>query len=1033
MYLPLFPHSRISSLLAALPLLFILGSRANGETVAAPKTKPSWDAVVPSLEQKCFDCHGGKKTKGGVDLKRLQADPSVALEYELWSKVQEVLKSGEMPPEDAKELSANERNNVSLWVKSALEIAANTNAGDPGPVTLRRLTNAEFDYTIRDLTGVPFQLGKDFVPDGGGGEGFSNIGDALFLSPQQLDKVFTAARQLAAHATIMPGSGIRFTPQRIGIRGPAQFKSDAESAMVVWYQKVSQDALPKDGENLHVAEYITACWKWKHREKTGVTSLSALAKESELNPAFLENWWNFLEQSQTKSRLLDLTCVPWKSLPEPPQNFSGAPPESVINEISKIQEQLNSWFLPAKWSVLRAQQDADELKSYPFEAQAQGEPDSSGERRIHLVVGDLGDGNKGDIILVESPEIFRNGKKESYIDWITGRLNADRTRLKTLTTPQVSGDQTEEVLTRRIHEAEEYLSRLGKHPQGLQVDAKTLVLQAPCVLTLPLPNDAQRFKASGKLDVRNPEIEFASAQWMATTGNPPDPAKIIPGVISVFKRGTETHKRFGSEFGRLHETFSMNLEHRLNQVASNRYRNGKPGPGVYYFSDAQLAAFLSPEEALRLKQMQDDWRFISNRSIPKALEPEWDRKVLEHLEVFATKAWRRPITQEEKAQLASVYTAGIGQSLDRESAAREVLVRTLVAPAFLFKLERTEDSGIHPVNPYELATRLSYFLWSSIPDKELLDKAAAGTLSDPSVLKEQTLRMLKDPKASAMAAQFATQWFEFQNFDATTKVDTAKFTEFTPQLRQDMYEETLAFLSHIIRNNRPVTEILSADYTFLNHRLAAHYQIQGVEGDSLQKVKVSDYGRGGLLGMGAILTKTSYPHRTSPVLRGNWLLRTVLGTPTPPPPNDIPKLDDSVASAKTLRERLERHRADKTCAACHDRIDPLGFALEAFDPIGRLRTKDDAGMPLDDSAQDKEGHKFKGASGLANYLGGHTDEFHSLFCRKLLGYALGRKVLPTDNALLSVMKQQLKSSDPSVAGAVIALVQSNQFLNRRGD
>ena len=286
MHRPLYPHPRISSQPAALFLLFILGWRANGESVPAAKPQPSWDAIVPSLEQKCFDCHGGKKTKGGVDLKRLQADPNVALEYELWNKVQDVLRSGEMPPEDSKDLSTNERNNLSLWVKFALEIAANTNAGDPGPVTLRRLTNAEFDYTIRDLTGVPFQFGRDFVPDGGGGEGFSNIGDALFLSPQQLDKVFTAARQLAEHATVMPGSGIRFAPQRIGIRGPAQFKSDAESALVVWYQKASQDALPKDGENLHVAEYITACWKWKYREQTGVTSLGALAKESNLNPAF---------------------------------------------------------------------------------------------------------------------------------------------------------------------------------------------------------------------------------------------------------------------------------------------------------------------------------------------------------------------------------------------------------------------------------------------------------------------------------------------------------------------------------------------------------------------------------------------------------------------------------------------------------------------------------------------------------------------------------------------------------------------------
>jgi hypothetical protein len=356
-----------------------------------------------------------------------------------------------------------------------------------------------------------------------------------------------------------------------------------------------------------------------------------------------------------------------------------------------------------------------------------------------------------------------------------------------------------------------------------------------------------------------------------------------------------------------------------------------------------------------------------------------------------------------------------------------------VAPAFLFKLEQGTSPGIHPVSAYELASRLSFFLWSSIPDAGLLAKAADGSLTRPEVLKAETLRMLKDPKATALGREFAGQWFQFQGFDSYGKVDGGKFPEFTPELRRDFNEEITAFFSHLIRANRPVIEILSADYTFLNERLARHYGIPDVTGEELRRTNVGAYARGGILGMGAILTRTSYPHRTSPVLRGNWILRSVLGTPTPPPPNDVPKLDESVAAAKSLRERLERHRADRACAGCHDKIDPLGFALEGFDPIGRIRTKDDAGAGVDDSAKSKDGREIKGINGLKEVLVSRNEEFSALFCRKLLGYALGRSILPTDKSVLEEMRAQLKSADPTVAGAVVAIVQSRQFQNRRSE
>lgn len=1004
--------------LAFIPLL------AFGEST--PPDLAGWPNAYAAIQAKCLDCHGGKKEKGGVNLKRLEKDPQVLQEYELWSRVQEAIASGDMPPDDSKALTEAERKALLGWVDSSLDKVARSNAGDPGPVMLRRLTNSEYDYSIRDLTGISLGLSKDFVPDGGGGEGFSNVGDALFVSPQQLDKYFTAARLLSEHATILPGTGIRFADHRLGVRGPAQVKSDAESAMFVWYQKASMDHLPQDGEDLRFSDYMQACWKWKHREKTGATSLESLAKEKGLVPAFLENWWNFLSTDDPQSRYLDLIRLPWRELPPPSDANPKDIPPLVSEKAAAIGTHLHSWFLPEKWSVLRAQQDADELKNYAFETPIQG------EHTVHLVLGDFGDGNRGDILLVTALDLYRKGKKESYVDWLKNRQKDDKAKWESLKEDQ-NQTAAKALLEKQIAEADQVLGRIGKHPKGLEVPAGTLVMEAPLVLHLPVPDGSTRFSAQAKLDVKGPEIEFASAQWKATVSTPPDPTKIIPGVITICKRGTERHKEIGKNFSPFHQLFAMNLEHRLNSVAGNRWRAGKAGKEIYYYSDAQLSQFITPSEANYLRQMHEDWRFVWNKIIPKHLEREWDQKVLVHLGDFASRAWRRPITPEEKQQIESIYRSGLTAELDRESAAREVLVRTLVAPAFLFKLEQASQPGIHPITPTELATRLSYFLWSSIPDASLIAKAADGSLSKPEVLKSETLRMLKDPKAAALAKEFAAQWFQFQGFDSYGKIDTQKFPEFTPELRKDFYSEITAFFGHLIRENRPVKEILTADYTFLNERLAKHYGIPNISGENLQLVKVSDQSRGGILGMGAMLTKTSYPHRTSPVLRGNWILRSVLGTPTPPPPNDVPKLDESVAQAKSLRERLERHRADRACSVCHDKIDPLGFALEKFDPIGRVRTQDDTGLSVDDSAKLKNGHSFGGLKGLQDFLASRNEDFCGLFSKKLLGYALGRSILPTDKLLLEDMKKQLLSKDPTFAGAVVAIVQSSQFQTRRSE
>jgi hypothetical protein len=241
----------------------------------------------------------------------------------------------------------------------------------------------------------------------------------------------------------------------------------------------------------------------------------------------------------------------------------------------------------------------------------------------------------------------------------------------------------------------------------------------------------------------------------------------------------------------------------------------------------------------------------------------------------------------------------------------------------------------------------------------------------------------------------------------------------------------LEFFTHLVREDRPVRDIVAADYTFLNERLAKFYGVPAVSGEGFQKVRVSAQHRGGVLGMGSILTKTSRSHRTSPVLRGNWLLLSVLGTPVPPPPPNVPELKEHGAKPATVREMLEQHRADKACSGCHDRIDPLGFALENFDAIGRFRDKDEAGLPLDTSGKVKSGASFTGIEGLRGYLKAQETQFTAQFARKLLGYALGRQVLPTDKPLLNSITTKMKTGDDNFSTAVLAIVNSRQFLNRR--
>lgn len=969
------------------------------------------------LAAKCYECHNAEKMKGDVDLKQFAANPDVPVNFEIWNTVKDTIDNGDMPPRKAKQLSPEEKAGITGWVQHSLDLLAEAKSGDPGPVTMRRLTNAEYDYTLRDLTGHDYALAKEFQTDGGGGEGFTNTGDVLFMSPAAIDKYFAAARKLADYATIMPGTGIVFNSARIGLRGPEQVKAQAQQGLYVWYQQKAAPHLPKDDQPMHEADYMLACWKHKHAK----TPLDQLAKDMKLSIHFLSNWWNLLNSVEPKSRFLDLTRVAWRELP--------ADEKAALERIKAIEADRLSWNNPKHpgSGPQRWQQDSDGIRPYPMQTSV------NGKTHVHLCFGDIGDGNKGDIALVTYIEVSIGKKKENYFHWLNKTLD-EKKKLAAANPPPSNLD----ALKARIAELEKMRGVYGKHPQpGRQIEPQVLAFAAPTVFTLPLPEGAHWLKVDTRLDMQNPEVDAATIQWTLSTDKPRDVTKIIPGVVTIWKRGTKAAGETMNDFNKMKVAFPDMFERRLEEVASNLYRGGKPSFTVYYFSDDQLGQLLGQQDRWKLAEMKKDWGYNATPNLNKQQQQEYDGALLWHLHQFAHKAWRRPITEEETKKLDALYFASRAKDLDRESAAREVLVRVLVSPNFLFKAETLPPIADAkttevPLNAHELASRLSYFLWASLPDWQLRKAADDGSLMKPEVLAAQTQRMLRDPRATALAKEFAGQWLKFNGFDEKSTVDEKKFPEFTPELRADMQRETIEFFAHLFRDDRSVFDIIGGDYSFLNERLARHYGVPGVTGNDFREVNVAQHHRGGILGMGAILTKTSRPNRTSPVVRGDYLYQVVLGFSSPPPPPNVPELK-ATSKPSSLREALLVHRTDSACAVCHERIDPLGFALESYDPIGRFRVADETGGKIDDTGEMMDGSKFQGLPGLRDYLKKNEGQFLIQFTRKLLGYSLGRQTLPSDKKLLQQMHSALKSNGGKVSSSVLEIVNSRQFLNRRAE
>jgi hypothetical protein len=460
----------------------------------------------------------------------------------------------------------------------------------------------------------------------------------------------------------------------------------------------------------------------------------------------------------------------------------------------------------------------------------------------------------------------------------------------------------------------------------------------------------------------------------------------------------------------------------------NIFRHPRTAPAVYQVTITGPFAARGPGDTLGRRRLLAPLAAMSADVSPEA-------KARAVLAPLLRLAYRRPVTENDFRGPLRLFQEGLAER-DFDLGVERAVGAVLVSPQFLFRIERDPpDSApgtVYAITNMELASRLAFFLWSSLPDDELLGHAERGALRDPGVLEGQVQRMLADPRAENLATNFAAQWLHLRALDAA-RPDERRFIDFDDNLRQAMRRETELFFLSLLRENRPVSEMLTADYTFLNERLARHYGIPHVIGSRFRRVSFAgdpERQRGGLLRQGSLLTVTSYATRTSPVIRGKWVLDNLLGTPPPPPPPDVPSLDENIVSESLpIRQRLAAHREQKVCASCHNVIDPIGFALEEFDAVGRYRTLEDF-HPVDASGGLPDGSRFDGVAGLEAALLARPDLLAGTLAEKLFVFALGREAGEHDAPHIREVVRRASANDYRLASLMLALVQSPPFQLR---
>jgi hypothetical protein len=549
-------------------------------------------------------------------------------------------------------------------------------------------------------------------------------------------------------------------------------------------------------------------------------------------------------------------------------------------------------------------------------------------------------------------------------------------------------------------------------------------------------------KGKGELSFNN---QRKLMQWLRSLPKPPktDCDKIASDRTANFYRGYVMSRRLNrSEYNNtLRDLFGIQLNLGDLLPADGGGGEGFDTSGNALFtSSIHLEKYIAAADQALNRVLPE-----SSRNLPPELKRARERILIAQpgrltsprqagqtvVSAFARRAFRRPVTAEEVERLMTMFDRAQKRGDGFVPAVRLALKAVLISPHFLFLAEpEPSDKGVQPLGAVPLASKLSYFLWSSMPDDELMKLAATGALLETNIYQHQIRRMLADARADALGQRFALQWLDLERLGTEVRPDPKYFPEFDAHLNEAMLGEVTAYFNYVFRNDRPLVDLIDSGYTFVNKRLAAVYGLGPLEGDTLQKVSLHDRNRGGILGMAAVHAATSYPLRTSPVLRGRWVLESLLGDKVPPPPPDVPPLEEAAkAGHTTLREQLEIHRTKSECAACHDKMDPLGFGLENFDVLGRWR-ETDRGQPIDPTGTLPSGQTYTGPAGLKGVLLERKDAIIKHLVRKMTGYAFGRELNKFDECVVDRALEALQQNDYRSSVLVEQVAMSFPFRHR---
>jgi mono/diheme cytochrome c family protein len=972
---------------------FALGVRADrpvGDPAAAGQLERTFrETVQPFVQTYCVSCHGWEKPKGELDLTPYGTWQSVAKDYPRWAIVLEQIESGDMPPAKAKEQpTAEVRGQVARWIRGVRDYEAQRTAGDPGPVLARRLSNAEYDHTVRDLTGVDLRPTKAFPVDPANEAGFDNSGESLTMSPALVKKYLEAARRVADHAVLTP-TGLEFAPH------PVTTDTDRDkycvNRIVDFYKRQRTD----------YADYFLAAWRFEHRAALGkpTATLADVAAEVGVSPRYLETVWATLTGPPERAGPLVSLQAMWRALPwdagraDDVRAACERMRDFVVSRRAMLVPRVNNLTAPrvhngsqplVLWKNRQLAANRTRYTGGALKVLTGGLPDWTGvARRVGAWVGkDALRENESSFarFCAIFPDAFYVSER--------ARVYLDLEREK-------SEKRTGRLLSAGFHSQMGYF-----RDDGPLYD---LVL-----------DDAQR----RELDRLWQELDYITAA----------PVRQYTGFI-WFERTDSAFLR-DAEFDVFRaEDKDCTSEEKVRRLSE-----------AYVAKAARNGASPVALEAMRhyFTGMSATFRWLERARVDA--EPAH----VAALQAFAEKAYRRPLSPPERDGVARFYRSlRKKDGLTHEDAVRDTITGVLMSPHFCYRVDLPGpgEGPARPLNDFALASRLSYFLWSSMPDQELLDRAAAGDLRQPEVLVAQARRMLRDPRARGLATEFGGNWLDFRRFEEHNAVDRERFKSFDDDLRRAMFEEPVRFIADLAGRDGSVLDLLYGDYTFVNAALARHYGVPSLEASSpAEWVRLDDarrYGRGGLLPMSVFLTKNAPGLRTSPVKRGYWVARRLLGEHIPAPPDAVPELpaDEAKLGELTLRDALARHRADKSCATCHEKFDSLGLVFEGYGPVGERRELDLGGRPVDTRAAFPGGAgEGAGLDGLTRYLRDkRQDDFVDNFCRKLLAYALGRGLMPSDEQTVRAMRDRLAGDGYRFGGPIEVIVTSPQFLNKRGD